>query len=123
MQPNERDLGHLWDMLDRARAVREFVAGVSFDQYLRDRKLQMAVERAVEIIGEAARNVSNAYRQAHPEIPWRGLIALRNVIVHEYGEIKEERLWIVITQRIPELIALLEKLDLPLMPPESEPSS
>jgi len=81
----------------------------------------MAVERALEVIGEAARHVSPAYRQAHPEIPWRGIIAQRNILAHEYGEIKQERLWVVVTERIPELIALLEKLDIPS--PPSDPDS
>lgn len=110
MQPEERDVAYLWDMLDAARTVREFVAGANFHQYMQDRKLQLAVERAVEIIGEAARRVSEACREAHPEIPWRSIIAQRNVLAHEYGEIKQERMWIVASSRIPELIALLEPL-------------
>jgi len=76
----------------------------------RDRKLQLAVERALEIVGEAARRVSEAYRQAHSEIPWQAIIAQRNVLAHEYGEIKQELIWKVVTIRIPELIGLLEKL-------------
>jgi uncharacterized protein with HEPN domain len=70
----------------------------------------LAVERALEIVGEAARRVSETYRQAHPEIPWQSIIAQRNVLAHEYGEIKHELIWKVATIRIPELIPLLEKL-------------
>ncbi len=55
MQPEDRDPGYLWDMLDAARAIRDFTVDVTLDEYLRDRKLQLAVERAIEIIGEAAR--------------------------------------------------------------------
>jgi uncharacterized protein with HEPN domain len=113
MQPDERDAGYLWDLLDSARTIRDFVAGVSFHQYQQDKKLQLAVERAIEIIGEAARHVSEAFRQAHSEIPWQGIIAQRNVLAHEYGEIKQDRIWKVATTRIPELITLLE----PLIPP------
>jgi uncharacterized protein with HEPN domain len=53
MRPEERDPGYVWDMLDAARSVREFTTGVTHDEYLGDRKLQLAVERALEIIGEA----------------------------------------------------------------------
>lgn len=79
----------------------------------------MAVERALEIIGEAARRVSETFKQAHPEIPWRSIIAQRNVLAHEYNEIEQELIWTVATVRIKELIANLEPLIL-LIPPESE---
>ena len=120
MPPDKRDAAHLWDMLDSARVIREFTINVPFDQYMRDRKLQLAVERSVEIIGEAARRVSDEYRQAHPEIPWRRIIAQRHVLAHEYGEIKQELMWKLAGVHIPDLIALLEPL-IPPASPESEP--
>ena len=110
MRPDERDAAYIWDMLDSAKTLRDFVTGVSFYNYSQDKKLQLAVERSLEIIGEAARRVSETYRQAHPEIPWQSIIAQRNVLAHEYGEIKHEMIWKVATIRIPELISLLEKL-------------
>lgn len=113
MRPEDRDAGYLWDMLDAARSVAEFVSGVRETEYVRDRKLQLAVERALEIIGEAARRVSGTLKAAHPEIPWQQIIAQRNVLAHEYGEIRQERIWLVATARIPELVRLLE----PLLPP------
>ena len=110
MRPDERDAAYIWDMLDSARTLHGFVTGVSFYNYSQDKKLQLAVERSLEIIGEAARRVSETYRQEHPEIPWQNIIAQRNVLAHEYGEIKHELIWKVATIRIPELISLLEKL-------------
>jgi len=117
MRPDEKDAGYLWDMYDAAQSVREFTAGISCEHYLQDKKLRLAVERAVEIIGEAARHVSEPFRQAHPEIRWRAIVAQRHVLAHEYGEIKQERLWTVAAVRVPELIVLLEPL-LPPLPPE-----
>lgn len=110
MRPHERDAAYLWDMLDSSKTLHGFVTGVTFYSYTQDRKLQLAVERALEIIGEAARRVSESYRQEHPEIPWPSIIAQRNVLAHEYGEIKQELIWKVATIRIPELISLLERL-------------
>ncbi len=110
MRPDERDAAYIWDMLDSAKTLYGFVTGVTFYNYTRDKKLQLAVERALEIIGEAARRVSEAYRQAHSEIPWQSIIAQRNVLAHEYGEIKDELIWKVATIRIPELFTLLEQL-------------
>ena len=62
----EKDASYLWDNLDAARAVREFVNLRTFQDYLSDRLLSSAVERQMEIIGEAARRVSKEYREAHP---------------------------------------------------------
>ena len=113
MRPDERDAAYIWDMLDSARTLQDFVSGVTFFAYSQEKKLRLAVERALEIIGEAARRVSETYRQAHSEIPWQSIIAQRNVLAHEYGEIKHELIWKVATIRIPELISILEKLTPP----------
>lgn len=116
MRPEDRDTGYLWDMLDAARAIRDFTVDVTLEEYLRDRKLQLAVERAIEIIGEAARLVSLAFKAQHPEIPWQQIVAQRNVLAHEYGEISQDRIWLVAIRRIPELIDQLDSL-LPPPPP------
>ncbi len=113
MRPEDRDTAYLWDMLDAAPTVRQITSGVTFDQYLVDRKLQLAVERAVEIIGEAASRVSDAFRAAHPEIPWRQIIGQRHVLAHEYGDIKQDRMWNLAATHVPDLISKLE----PLLPP------
>lgn len=62
------------------------------------------------MIGEAANHVSGTFKKAHPEIPWKGIIGQRNVLAHEYGEILVERIWLVATERIPELLKLLDPL-------------
>lgn len=116
MPPEKGDAAYLWDMLDAARAIRDFTAGRTFHDYLGDQMLRRAVERSVEIIGEAAGRVSEALQGAHPEIPWRRVIAQRHVIAHEYGEIEDELIWRVATRHVPELIEALE----PLVPPEPE---
>ena len=88
MGSEKGDEAYLWDMLDASQAVRQFVAGRSFDDYVHDGMLRGAVERQIEIIGEAPRHVSPAFQAAHPEIPWRGIIGQRHVIAHDYGDIK-----------------------------------
>jgi len=100
-------------MMDSARAVAQMVSGMTFEAYAGDRRTRRAIEREVEIIGEAARKVSRAFQEAHPEVPWRRIVAQRHKLAHEYGEIEDEILWRVATVHIPELVALLE----PLMPP------
>ena len=114
MPRKREDASLLWDMLDAARKIRQFVAGKTFHDYSQDEILQSAVERKLEIIGEAARGISQQFQQEHPEVPWRGIISQRHFLAHEYGEVRQEKLWRVATVRIGELIEQLEKLIPPL---------
>lgn len=107
----------MWDMLDAARAIQTFVLSRSFEEYQADRMLRGSVERHIEIIGEAASRVSRGFRAAHSEIPWQRIIAQRNVLAHEYGEIDDALVWRVATGRIPELIGQLKQI---MPPPPSE---
>jgi uncharacterized protein with HEPN domain len=68
----------------------------------------------IEIVGEAARNISTEFKATHPEIPWSGIISMRNRLVHEYFRVSSERVWEVVNKDIPALIVLIE----PLVPPE-----
>jgi uncharacterized protein with HEPN domain len=72
--------------------------------------LRLLLERRVEIIGEAARHVSEDFRTAHPEIPWRKIVAQRNILAHEYGDIDDEIMWDVATISMPALLRMLEPL-------------
>ena len=95
-------------MLDAAQTVEQLSSGFDFTQYSNDRRTQLAIERSLEIIGEAAGKVSTPFRNTHPEIPWRQIIGQRNVLIHEYGEIKQERIWKVVRENVPQLIDLLK---------------
>jgi uncharacterized protein with HEPN domain len=110
MRPDQRDKAYLWDMLDAAEAVLDFVRDKTPKDYLADRMLRGAVERHIEIIGEAARHVSAELKQAHPEIPWRAMIGQRNILAHEYGEVRHEMIWNVATLRIPDLVAAIRAI-------------
>ncbi|MCK4765080.1 MAG: DUF86 domain-containing protein [Candidatus Aminicenantes bacterium] len=110
MQPESRNAAYIWDMFDAASSVVKFTEGIGIEKYLNDRKLQLAIERLIEIIGEAANRVSLEFREKHPGIPWRKIIAQRNVIAPEYGEIKQERIWTVVSAHIPELVEQLEPM-------------
>jgi uncharacterized protein with HEPN domain len=111
------DRVYLWDMLTATRAVVDFTRGRTLADYESDLLLRSAVERQIEIIGEAARRVSKGFQEAHSEIPWRPIQAQRHVLAHDYGEIKHERIWRVAEAHIPQLIGLLEPL-LPALPGE-----
>jgi len=108
MQPEARDAAHLWDMLDAAREVLDFVNGMDLEQFSADRRTRLAVERQLLVVGEAAAHLSERFTGSHPEIPWRSIVGLRNVIAHEYGEILVDRLWRVVCDHLPALVAWLQ---------------
>jgi len=109
-----RDDAYLLDMLLAAHKVQEFTRNVTQEQFQGDELTQNGVMHQIQIIGEAARKVSPQCQQAHPEIPWEGIIGMRNRLVHEYFRIIPERVWDVVEKDIPELIRLIE----PLVPPD-----
>jgi len=110
MLPEKKDDSNLWDMLDAAEAIKSFISGCSYQDYLKDRMLRGAVERHLEIIGEAAGRISREFRNEHGEIPWQRIIGLRNVLIHEYGDIEDILVWEVASLHIPDLIGKLERL-------------
>ena len=110
MQPETRDPAYLWDILQAAKDISDFVADMTFEQFATDKKTRFAVERQLLVIGEAANHVSAHFRNEHPEIPWPKMIAQRNVLAHEYGEILVERIWLVAKDSTPKLIEVLQTL-------------
>ncbi len=90
-----------------AREVQQLVQGIEYEGFVEDWRLRRAVERCIEVVGEAAGRVSAEFRASHPEIAWRPITAQRHVLAHEYGEIRDDAIWRVATIRIPELLELL----------------
>ena len=83
MPLSKRDPANLFDMLEPSEKVQRFLKNKTLEDFLEDDMLQAAVERNIGIIGEAARRISDDLKQEHPEIPWRKIIAQRNVLMHE----------------------------------------
>lgn len=112
----ERDEAYLLDILIAARKALRFVEGMTWEGFQQSELHQNAVMRPLEIIGEAARLVSQQTRQAHPEIPWEQMIGVRNRLIHEYFRVNLKTVWETVQNDLPRLIALIE----PLVPPEDE---
>ena len=119
MQSDNRDLAFLWDMREAALDILEFIKDVDFSEFASNKQLRYAVERQILVIGEAAKRVSENFKQSHSEIPWKAIIGQRNILAHEYGEILVERIWLVAKDKIPELVKLLDPL-IPRPPNESD---
>lgn len=71
----------------------------------------------LEIMGEAARNVSKSFCAAHPEIPWEQMTGMRHRLAHDYGNVRLDIVWRVTKEILPRLVATLR----PLIPPETDP--
>jgi uncharacterized protein with HEPN domain len=98
----------LRQMLDHAREATELIGGRVRADLDRDRVLELALTRLVEIVGEAARRVSPDCRAQHPEIPWTQIIGLRNRLTHGYDTINLDILWQIVASDWPELVRSLE---------------
>ncbi|MBI5816226.1 MAG: DUF86 domain-containing protein [Nitrospinae bacterium] len=94
-----RDYAYLLDMLNAARTALEYVRGKSHDQFRLDTLCQDAVVRRLEIIGEAASGVSEETRTVFASIPWRAMVAMRNVVIHEYDGVDMDIVWNTVQNR------------------------
>lgn len=103
-----RDHGFLEDMLREARLALSFIAETSQVEFERDVKTQHAVVRCLEIIGEAANNVTSDTRSALPDLPWTEIIRQRHIAVHHYRKLEMPRIWATVKQDLPPRVATLE---------------
>ena len=107
MQLNERDKRYIYDMLTYSNEIIDIINDENHASFLSNRVKRLAVERLIEIIGEAANHISEEVINKNDDIPWSKIIGLRNKIVHDYGEILTDRIWLIASKSIPELINLL----------------
>lgn len=98
------------DMLRAARSAVGFVQEIDEAKFKADRMRQLAIERLLEIVGEAAKRVSEECKSAHPSVPWRRAAGLRDFITHEYHRIDLTIVWDIVSRDLPSLISELERL-------------
>ena len=109
-----RDINYVLDILEAGRLLQTFVAGVAQDTFENDLMRQAAVMRQLEIMGEAARRLSEETRLELSDIPWRQIIGMRNRLIHGYDDVDLAIVWDSVQNDLPLLIAQLEKV----VPPE-----
>lgn len=90
-------------ILDAIRAVAEYTEGKTYAAFTEDRMLQDAVVREIEIIGEAANHLSDAFRSHHTSIPWSDVVGMRNKLIHEYFGVDPEVVWKTAREDLPHL--------------------
>jgi len=98
----QRDyLLYLQDILDAIHDIGEFVQGLSYEQFLADKKTQNAVVRSLETIGEAAKSIPRSVRDQYPAIPWSDMARMRDKLSHGYWGIDYEIVWKVVQEKLP----------------------
>ena len=110
------DASYPLDMLVAARDAVAFSEGLSFSRFVGEQRSQLAIVKAVEIVGEAAARLSRETTEAHPDIPWREVVGMRNRLVHGVFDIDLQVVWDSVQKDLPVLIAHLE----PLVSPEGQ---
>lgn len=111
---NDKDEALLRDMLDAAQDALEFVRGQNRSALSSNKMLRYAVVRAIQIIGEAASQLSQPFRAKQAHIDWRGIIGMRHKVVHDYVHVDPSIVWDVVENDLQPLITELEKI----LPPE-----
>jgi uncharacterized protein with HEPN domain len=110
MPPDGRDSSYLWDMRKYSLEISEIIHGVPHAKFVENKTIRYAIERLLMIVGEAANHVSTKFQEEHPEIEWALIIGLRNVLAHEYGEVRMDKIYLAATKRVPELLEKLSPL-------------
>lgn len=107
MDPDQ--IGRLRDILQAARLIVSYLGNTTEAEFLSNIEKQDAVIRRLEIIGEATAHLTDATRQAIPQLPFRKMRGMRNIVAHNYGNVNLKIVWEVGVVHVPEVCAVLEK--------------
>ncbi len=90
-------------ILDEIDFVLRYTENTTFEMFLQNEILLRAVSRSIEIIGEASKNISDDYKQQHPDIEWKKLAGMRDKIIHHYFGVNWDIVWDIVTHKLSEL--------------------
>jgi uncharacterized protein with HEPN domain len=104
-----RDIVFVGHMLDMARKAVNKTEELSRESYDADENPRLALTHLIQVIGEAARQVSREFCEWHRDVPWADIIGMRHKVVHDYLGVDEDIVWQVVTHDLPTLVAALER--------------
>ena len=104
------DATKLHHIVDAAQEAMRFIEGKTRAELDSDRMLNLSLVRLLEIIGEAARGISNEMRESNPEVPWRKMTGMRDRLIHGYYEVNLDVVWETINTDLPPLVQQLKSI-------------
>jgi uncharacterized protein with HEPN domain len=90
-------------ILESISLIEDYTSRITKEDFLNSRQIQDAVMRRLEIIGEAAKNIPDDFRNKYPDIPWREITRMRDILIHNYFGVDLDLTWTTITDSLPEL--------------------
>jgi uncharacterized protein with HEPN domain len=105
-----KDEARLRHMLEAAEKIRQITKNKSRAELNKNEILTLALTRLLEILGEAANQVSDGAKEANPQLPWREMIGVRNHLIHGYFDVDLDIVWQIINKDLPPLIKALNKI-------------
>lgn len=106
-----RELGdYIQDILDAIVEIKEFIQGMRFENFAKEKKAINAVVRSLEVIGEATKKIPEDLRERYPQIPWRRMAGMRDKLIHEYFGIDLEIIWEVINNELPPVKPMIQRV-------------
>jgi uncharacterized protein with HEPN domain len=102
------DIQFLSDVKEAALRIRAYIENLSYDQFLNDKKTQDAVVRNLEIIGEAAKNISEQLKDKFPQVPWKDLAAVRDKLIHHYFGVNFDIVWNIANEELTEVLSQIK---------------
>jgi uncharacterized protein with HEPN domain len=101
---------YLDDIVEAVQRIKEYTDGFDFSAFEKDKKTQDAVVRNLEIIGEASNRLPENIRESVPEIEWRKIVGIRNILVHEYFGVSLPIIWDIIQNKLDDLSGACRRL-------------
>ena len=98
------------DILEALTRIARYVSGMTYETFCADEKTADAVERNLEIIGEASSNLPEALLARYQEVPWHRMRGLRNVLVHEYFGVDQSIVWHTVCEDLPPLVPQMQQI-------------
>lgn len=105
----QKDRAYLLDILDSCKRIMQYTDGKTLEAFLSDAACQDAVIRRIEIMGEAARRISDETKTKYPDLPWQEMIGMRNVMIHEYDGLDIHLVWETVSVDVPALAGAIQK--------------